>query len=100
MLFSSTLFALVLAGVSQAVPAPSINATTTAIPSSVHSTTSTKISSSVPPAQSTAVAKNGTATAKLTTSNFTDVAPHVNANVTFDALIKPGMMVPLRIWVL
>ena len=100
MLFSSTLFALFLAGVSQAAPAPSSSASALAIPSSAALTNSTQTSSSVLPAQSTAAAQNGTASAKFSASNFTDVAPSINPNATLNALIKPGMRVPLLTWVL
>jgi hypothetical protein len=99
MLFSSTLFALFLAGVSQAAPAPSSNVSTPAISSSVILTTSTKSASSVLPTQSTAAA-NGTASAKFSASNFTDVAPSINPNATLDEITKSGMRVPLLTWVL
>ena len=100
MLFTLSLFALVLAGVSQAIPAPSSNASTPAFSSSAVFTNSTKISSSVLPAQSTAVARNGNASARLSASNFTDVAPSFNATATLHAITQLSMRVLLLIWVL
>ncbi|KAH8761280.1 hypothetical protein BGZ57DRAFT_904923 [Hyaloscypha finlandica] len=79
MFFSTTLVTLLLAGLSQTAPTSS-NTT---------STVSTSTSSTVLPAQSTTAPQNNTATAKFSASNFTDVKPTINPNITIQSLTKP-----------
>ncbi len=79
MLFSTTLVSLILAGLSQAAPT-SPNATLTV---------STATSSTVFPVQSTTAPQNNTGVAKFSASNFTDIKPTINPNVTIQSLTKP-----------
>jgi hypothetical protein len=86
MLYSTHIFALLFAGLSQAAPAALSNASTPEIASMA----ATKPSTAVSPAQSTSVPQNGTTVVKFSASTFTDIAPIVNPNVTFQSFIKPS----------